>query len=129
MSIESRIIAVDFDGTVVVHQYPKIGPRVHGALEVLRDLESAGHRIILLTMRSEQQLDEAVQWMNSHSVNIWAVNHNPEQAAWTTSPKVYAHIYIDDAALGCPTKPVWGERPVVDWLSVRDLLKEKGVLP
>ena len=56
-----------------------------------------------------------------HSVFKWVfiklsgANHTPGQATWTTSPKVYAQIYIDDAALGCPTNYDGTGRPYVDW--------------
>ena len=32
----------------------------------------------------------------------FGVNENPTQHTWTESPKPYAHMYIDDAAFGCP---------------------------
>lgn len=46
-----------------------------------------------------------------------------EQAEWSLSPKSYAHVYIDDAALGCPL--IFNTdhpRPFVDWHGVLDLL-------
>jgi hypothetical protein len=51
------------------------------------------------------------------------VGENPTQKEWTSSPKCYAHIYIDDAALGCPlVKGENGERDYVDWTAVEKLL-------
>ena len=38
-----RIIAVDFDGTCVTHEYPKVGRDI-GAAAVLKDLVAAGHK-------------------------------------------------------------------------------------
>lgn len=43
------IIAVDFDGTCVTHEFPRVG-----AAEVLKELTDKGHKIILFTMRSHQ---------------------------------------------------------------------------
>lgn len=43
------IIAVDFDGTCVTHEY--VGKEI-GAAEVLKELTDKGHKIILFTMRS-----------------------------------------------------------------------------
>ena len=54
------IIAVDFDGTCVEHDYPAVGMEVEGAVEVLRALVKQGHRIILYTMRSGSKLDAAI---------------------------------------------------------------------
>jgi hypothetical protein len=47
------IIGVDFDGTVVAHEFPKIWKSI-GAERVLRRLVDAGHRLVLFTMRSDQ---------------------------------------------------------------------------
>lgn len=46
------IIAIDFDGTVVDHRFPDVGPDAPGALPVLRKIVEKGHKIILWTMRS-----------------------------------------------------------------------------
>ncbi len=120
---KQRIIAVDFDGTCVTHEYPKVG-RLIGAQSVLRDLASAGDLLILWTMRSGQFLADAVAWFAEHEIPLYGVNENPMQKGWTESPKAYAHIYIDDAALGIPLKDGFpGERPFVDWDEVRKLLQ------
>lgn len=116
------IIAVDFDGTIVTHEYPKIGRPVPDALDTLKTLNNLGHKIILWTMRSGQQLDEAVQYLKDNDVDIWGINENPDQKSWTNSPKQYAQIYIDDAALGCPLVESEGERPYVDWVKVWNYL-------
>lgn len=47
------IIAVDFDGTCVTHEFPRVGEEI-GAAEVLKELTDKGHKIILFTMRSHQ---------------------------------------------------------------------------
>ena len=123
------IIAVDFDGTCVEHNYPAIGMEVEGAVDVLRALNKRGHRIILNTMRSGEKLDAAVKWFRDRKVELWAVNRNPEQEEWTSSPKVYADLYIDDSALGCPIMFIDGLRkPVVKWSKVRTLLDNDGIL-
>ena len=123
------VIAVDFDGTCVEHNYPAIGMDVEGAVDVLRELNKHGHRIILNTMRSGQRLEAAVRWFRDRKIELWAVNRNPEQEQWTSSPKVYADIYIDDSALGCPLIFLEGvRRPVVDWKRVRRALESDGVL-
>lgn len=113
------IIAVDFDGTIVEHKYPAIGDPVPGAIAALRRFVKAGAKLILWTMRGGKYLEEAVEYCKKAHIELWAVNHNPEQDAWTASPKAYAHLYIDDAALGCPlTRHPSGESSVVDWKKV-----------
>lgn len=114
-------IAVDFDGTCVMHEYPKIGAPVPLAVETLRDLNKAGYKLILYTMRSRKTLDDAVEWFRFHSIPLFGINNNPEQSSWSTSPKVYAHFYIDDAAVGCPlVSPDSGDRDYVNWYKIRE---------
>ena len=73
------IIAVDFDGTCVEHDYPEVGMDVEGAVDVLRALNAKGHRIILYTMRSGSKLEAAIKWFKQRKINLWSVNSNPEQ--------------------------------------------------
>jgi hypothetical protein len=121
----SLTIAVDFDGTVVTHEYPKIGRDI-GAIPVLQDIVDSGHRLILLTMRSDRLLEEAVYWFSDNGIKLWAANDNPEQYDWTDSKKVYANMYIDDAALGVPLlNDIPNTRPYVDWEEVRKMLIDK----
>ena len=122
------IIAVDFDGTCVTHEYPEIGRDI-GAVPVLRELAQC-HTLVLWTMRSGEKLQDAREWFEDMGIPLWGVNTNPNQTSWTASPKVYAHLYIDDAALGCPlvVPKDAGERPYVDWVAVRKMLVEKGYI-
>ena len=128
MAIRDAIIAVDFDGTVVTHAYPHIGNDI-GAVPVLRELIGNGCRVILYTMRSGRLLDDAVAWFARNDIPLYAVNENPAQREWTDSPKVFADLYIDDSALGCPIKFEDGiKRPFVNWVKVRQRLVEEGFL-
>jgi hypothetical protein len=119
-----KIIAVDFDGTCVSHAFPDIGKEI-GAPPVLQRLVAEGAFLILWTMRSGQPLDEACLWFKKHSIPLWGVNENPEQWRWTQSPKAYAHLYIDDAALGTPLIRPKDARPHVDWPTLEDILFPK----
>lgn len=119
------IIAVDFDGTCVEHQYPEVGMSVPYAVASLKALDNEGHKLILYTMRSGEHLNDALKWFHNNGITLWAANNNPEQGSWTESPKVYAQKYIDDAAIGCPLRPgIEGSRPMVDWLKVMKLIDE-----
>ena len=129
-------IAIDFDGTCVTHEFPRIGKDI-GAVPVLLNLVKSGHRLILNTMRSNRAekgdtgdpeiqdvtgdfLDEAVNWFKEKGIPLYGINENPTQKEWTSSPKVYAHLYIDDAAFGIPLifdKKI-SDRPFVDWKAV-----------
>jgi hydroxymethylpyrimidine pyrophosphatase-like HAD family hydrolase len=122
--IQKKIIAVDFDGTCTTHDYPKVGKEI-GAAPVLKQLVAAGSQLILFTMRSGQELQDAVDWFAKHEIPLYGINENPTQKNWTKSPKAYAQIYIDDAALGCPLE--WNkelsDRPFVDWADVKTYLQ------
>ena len=122
-------IAIDFDGTCVTHDYPRIGKEI-GATEVLKRLVEAGHKLILNTMRSDKELQDAVNWFKKNGIELYGVNENPTQKRWTNSPKVYAHMYIDDAALGCPliNAPELSNRPFVDWDSIDRQLIQRGII-
>lgn len=120
-------IAIDFDGTCVTHEYPNIGKNV-GAVPCLQQLVQNGHKLILYTMRSGKTLTEAVKWFKNNNIPLYGINENPSQKRWTSSPKVYAHIYIDDAAIGIPLiTPAIG-RPYVNWEHMLDYIKEREKL-
>lgn len=139
------IIAVDFDGTCVTHEFPYVGKEI-GAAEVLKELTDKGHKIILFTMRSHPEeinqnrtiggdiisndtLQDAIDWFKKHDIPLFGVNENPTQKDWSSSPKPYAHIYIDDAALGVPLKHDFlSDRPYVDWDIVKYHLHVKNIL-
>ena len=74
------VIAVDFDGTIVEHKYPKIGKEKPFAIATLKRLQNEGHRIALCTVNanySDEQQDEPGY-----------------------SRKIKADIFIDDRNLG-----------------------------
>lgn len=121
------IIAVDFDGTCTTHEYPKVGKDI-GAAKVLKALRENGHSLILYTMRSKKELQDAVDWFYENEIPLYGVQTNPTQSSWTESPKCYAQMYIDDAALGCPLIYPSDSRPYVDWNTVEKILTEQNIL-
>lgn len=122
-----RIIAIDFDGTIVMHEYPRIGAPVPGAIPVIKELLARGDKLILWTMRSGKELDEAVKYCEDNGINLYGVNINPEQHLWTKSPKAYAEIYIDDAAFNTALIHNPNGRPYLDWFVVRHYLIEPSL--
>ena len=122
-NIDKKIFAIDCDGTVVTHEYPNMGTDVPHAVAVLKELVEKGAKLILYTMRSNDKLEEAINWFKEKDIPLWGINENPEQTSWTNSRKVYAHHYVDDAALGCPLLPgLRTERPYVDWTAISYLI-------
>ena len=104
----SKLIAVDFDGTIVTHAYPKIGKEIPFAIDTLLRLQQEGYRLVLWTVCSGKLLDEAVDYLKSRGLEFYAVNANfpGEQLDEKDSRKVNADIYIDDRNVG--GLPDWG---------------------
>jgi len=102
-------IAVDFDGTIVDHEYPAIGKEKLFAFRTLKELEKKGARLILWTFRAGKELDEAVEFCRQNGIDFYAVNKNyPEEIMNDSiSRKIDADIYIDDRNLG--GFPGWSE--------------------
>ena len=136
-------IVIDFDGTCVTHEFPIVGSEI-GAEPVLKKILDHGHNLILFTMRSDlpnptyrnhgkmlppgNYLQDAVDWFSDREIKLYGIQRNPSQDSWTTSPKAYGQLIIDDAALGCPL--VFDEnlskRPFVDWGAVNDMMEYMG---
>jgi hydroxymethylpyrimidine pyrophosphatase-like HAD family hydrolase len=98
----SKVIAVDFDGTIVEHKYPGIGNEMLFAFATLKALQQKGHKLILWTIRTGRLLEEAVSFCRENGVEFYAVNKNyPEEVLdEKTSRKLNADIFIDDRAIG-----------------------------
>lgn len=79
-------------------------------------------------MRGGDTLDDAISWFIDNDIELWGINRNPEQYRWSSSPKVFANLYIDDAALGIPLIEPEDDRDYVDWNRVRDILITKNVI-
>lgn len=99
---DKLIIAVDFDGTVVDDNYPKIGKPKIFAFETLKRLQKDGHRLILWTYRSGIRLDEAVDFCKENGITFYAVNKSfpEEQFDYSKSRKIHADLFIDDRNIG-----------------------------
>jgi hydroxymethylpyrimidine pyrophosphatase-like HAD family hydrolase len=102
ISESSKVIAVDFDGTIVEHKYPEIGREMLFAFATLKALQQKGHKLILWTIRTGELLDEAVKYCRSNGVEFYAVNKNyPEESLDNkSSRKLNVDIFIDDRNVG-----------------------------
>lgn len=123
------VIAVDFDGTIVQHHYPKIGPEIPFATETLRMLINDGHQLILWSVREGHLLQEAVDWCSERGVEFYAVNKDfyEEDVSKNKvfSRKLKADLFIDDRNLG--GLPDWGTiyRMITEKKSLEELLLEE----
>jgi len=117
-------IAVDFDGTIVEHQYPKIGKTRVFAFETLKALQKQEHDLILWTYRAGEDLDKAVKFCKENGIDFFAINSSyPEEIMDNTiSRKIYADIYIDDRNIG--GFPGWS----IIWKSINEEIPFKSEL-
>ena len=102
MISEILTIAIDFDGTIVEDEYPKIGKPKLFAFETLLKLQEKGHRLILWTYRNGKTLEQAIQFCKENGVNFYAVNKSfpEEEFDPNFSRKINADIFIDDRNFG-----------------------------
>lgn len=108
--LDSKLIAVDFDGTIVEDAYPKIGKPMPFAFETLKMLQKDGHRLILWTYRYGRKLEEAVDFCKENGIEFYAINASyPEEVfdPRKASRKLHADMFIDDRNFG--GFPGWGE--------------------
>ncbi|MBL0330065.1 MAG: hypothetical protein IPP64_11765 [Bacteroidetes bacterium] len=121
-------IYLDFDGTVVEHQYPAIGQCNDGCFDIIEKLYNAGHEIILNTMRvefSNGTLQEAIEFINRamKNLNISQIDsfkntdHKYEPTKWDWDLHINSgRIFIDDVCEGIPLKnSITTSRKMVDW--------------
>lgn len=127
-------IYLDFDGTVVEHEYPEIGRCNFGSFEVIKKLQDAGHRIILNTYRADLKngsLEKAIKVINEQYWMLLKEFDNTFElkpiTEWTTEKihppkfdweqiKASKELFIDDIAQDMPLKKacmVQGD--MVDW--------------
>lgn len=149
-------VFLDFDGTVVEHQYPKMGRANFGAVEVIKKLQDAGHTIVLNTYRADCNdgtLEQALEYLNEKAWMALKDRHNRGDFALKpitatkekmTPPNFFDEngniklyhdgrkqfIFIDDMQhTGTPLKPccmIHGY--MVDWDAVEVKLVEAGLI-
>lgn len=103
-------IAVDFDGTIVTHEYPAIGVERPFAIDTLKMLIRDQHKLILWSVREGKLLDEAVEWCRERGVEFYAVNRDYPEETTKNNPhfsrKLKVDLFIDDRNVG--GLPDWG---------------------
>ena len=124
-----KIIAVDFDGTLVEDKWPKIGEPKEELFQMLKILkEKYGVKIILWTCRNNNEkygslLQEAVDFCQEKGLIFDSVNEDLKEAielsGGSDSRKIHADIYIDDKATCSPSTPFfWIEKLGANWIDV-----------
>ena len=131
-------IYLDFDGTVVEHQYPAIGAENPYAIRVIRALQNIGHAIILNTYRADLndgRLEEALAFLNDSAHGLDTISKSTAKKIHPgpfdlTESLRFDKLYIDDIAEGIPLIPnrIIANGFMVDWLAVEHALIQVGIL-
>ena len=94
-----KILAIDFDGTISLGNWPEVGPANDRLISYLLDRKRYGDKLILWTCRAGKALDAAINFCAQHGLFFDAVNDNlPEIVAryGSNSRKITCDYYIDD---------------------------------
>lgn len=97
----NKIIAVDFDGTLISEDYEgNITYINHELIRILKERKNLGDKLILWTCRGGEWLKQAVEFCKDHGLEFDAVNENVKGFTYSNvSCKVVADIYIDDKSI------------------------------
>ena len=97
--VKKKIIAIDFDGTIVENRFPNIGEPKHDVIGFMKR-HRRKYVWILWTCRTEDRLKEAVEYMKKeHGFTFDYVNANSDEHIalyGNDCRKVYADYYVDD---------------------------------
>lgn len=112
------VIAIDLDSTIWDVEHPTFGTPFPNAIKTINHMIDAGYEVIIWSSRGGENLSYAIRTLeqlhglkpgikfNAHS--NYFLSRYPVQ-----SPKVGAHVYIDDKAYGSPffgdKEPNWFE--------------------
>lgn len=110
-----KIVAIDFDGTLVKDMFPLIGEPNKQMFDFCKQLQMNGIKLILWTSRDGLNLDDAVAYCKEGFGLVFdAVNENIKETQElfnNDTRKVYADLYIDDKAIPHTMSPSsWADR-------------------
>lgn len=105
-----KTIGIDFDGTIVENDFPKVGEEIADAIRTMKDLQRIGKKIILWTCRGGDYLDQAIGWLKSKEFIPDAINNDITLYSLTIpkGPKIWCDLFIDDRNFP-PRKISWAE--------------------
>jgi len=112
------IIAIDFDLTICMSNYPELGMQRNGASLVMNSLIKEGYGIVVNTCREMLPLADAIKWMEANDIPYHYLNCNfPHLIEFygSDSRKISADLYVDDKCIG----------GLPEWLDIHKLIKQK----
>ena len=99
------VYAIDFDGVLARSLYPKIGNPIQNNIDYVKELKKKGNTIILWTCRTDNELKDAVNWLEDHDLIFDYVNENTDENIekyGNDTRKIVADYYIDDKNFSIP---------------------------
>ncbi len=100
--MKSFIVCIDFDGTLVDDEFPKIGKLKPHAKEVVNFLHEIGYKVIIWTCRGRQMEQDALDFLDMNGIHYDYCNNNlPESIKYWKyeSRKISYDVLIDDRNL------------------------------
>jgi len=105
------IIAIDFDGTIVQHDFPRIGELMPDAKRVINKWADMGWHILVWTCRNNYEPDHpdwdqapigaVAKFCDEQGLKITGINQQQANLGfYLEARKIFANVYIDDRNLG-----------------------------
>jgi hypothetical protein len=113
-----HILAIDFDLTICMSEYPNLGPMRKDAAKIIRALYAEGFGIVINTCREGHALSDAMHWLSDNGIPYHYVNCNfPHliEKYGADCRKISADMYIDDK----------GVDPLPEWQEIYDKIHAK----
>lgn len=104
------ILALDFDETISITDWPTIVGLRKGAKKYINKLFDRGYYIIVWTCRHGRNEDEAYNFLKSQGIKFHAINEQHPaliKAFNNNTRKISADIYVDDKSLWLFGIPNW----------------------
>lgn len=142
------IIYLDFDGTVVEHDYPRVGIVNKGVFEVISQLQERGHEIVINTYRAQLEGEKGMEKI-IQLVNSMAKKHNKKSdylvypiekiksekihpIEWfenLKNSKERGYLFLDDQSRNSPLKRSrMVTNTMVDWDLVQEDLRSANII-
>ncbi len=123
-----KIVAVDFDGTLVEDEFPEIGRPCMEMFKAMKYLREQGVKVILWTSRNfyknRDLLEEAIAFCKEQGLEFDAINENIQEVQELTGEdtrKIYADLYIDDKSISALQSPLyWLGKLELSWVDYMD---------
>lgn len=106
--MRKAIIAIDFDGTIVEQDYPRIGALRPNAIGVIQWIYSWADVVIWTCRYEAEGVRDMIEFLKNNKIPYTTINKNPnENLGFCPMPKIYYDVLIDDRNLG--GVPRWSE--------------------